>query len=62
MTAKPPEPSRDMWDELDYREPWDPAGSTDSPCKQGPHSREFHFREAGVRRFNDIVDWDDDDH
>ena len=51
-----------MWDELDYREPWDPAGSTDSPCKQGPHSREFHFREAGVQRFNDIVDWDDDDH
>ena len=61
MTPKRPEPSRDHGDDLAYREPWDQAGSTELPCEQGPPSREFYFREAGVQRFNDIVDWDDDE-
>ena len=30
--------------------------------KQGPNAKEFHFREAGVQRFNDTYDWDDDEH
>ena len=50
-----------MQDETDYREPWDQAGSTEEPSVQGVAAREFHFREAGVQRFNDIVDWDDDE-
>ena len=51
-----------MQDDQDYREPWDQAGSTEATSKQGPATKEFHFREAGVQRFNDIYDWDDDDH
>ena len=62
MTAKPPERSRDLSDDLDYREPWDQAGSTPSTGNQGNSSKEFHFREAGMQRFNDVYDWDDDDH
>ena len=62
MTAKPPERSRYLSDDLDYREPWDQAGSTLSTGKQGNSRKEFHFREAGVQRFNDVYDWDDDDH
>ena len=62
MTAKPPEPLHDMRDDLDYREPWDRTGSSDLTSKQDRSAREFHFREAGVQRFNDIVDWDDDEH
>ena len=50
-----------MQDETDYREPWDQAGSTEAPSKQGVSAKEFVFREAGVQRFNDIVDWDDDE-
>ena len=62
MTPKPPESSRTKQDDLDYREPWDQAGSTEATSRQGPAMEEFHFREAGVQRFNDIYDWDDDDH
>ena len=51
-----------MQDDQDYREPWDQAGSTQSSGKQCDSAKEFCFREAGVQRFNDIVDWDDDDH
>ncbi len=61
MTAKPPEPFQDMREELDYLEPWDQAGSTDSGLNQGVASKDFHFREAGVQRFNDTYDWDDDE-
>ena len=50
-----------MQDDLDYREPWDQAGSTQSGSNQGGASKEFHFREAGVQRFNDTYDWDDDE-
>ena len=50
-----------MQDDQDYREPWDQAGSTEATSRQGPAMEEFHFREAGVQRFNDIYDWDDDD-
>ena len=60
MTAKPPEPLQDMRDDLDYREPWDQAGSKQKASDQDHSAREFHFREAGVHRFNDIYDWDDD--
>ncbi|MCB4422350.1 hypothetical protein FZZ91_05795 [Synechococcus sp. HB1133] len=62
MTPKPPESSRTMQDDQDYREPWDQAGSTGATSREGPATKEFHFREAGVQRFNDIYDWDDDDH
>ncbi len=51
-----------MQDDQDYREPWDQAGSTEATSRQRPAMEEFHFREAGVQRFNDIYDWDDDDH
>ena len=62
MTAKPPERSREISDDLDYREPWDQAGSTQSDGKRGDSAKEFYFREAGVQRFNDLYDWDEDDH
>ena len=62
MTAKPPEPFQDMRDDRDYREPWDQAGSTEASSKRGANAKEFHFREAGVQRFNDTYDWDDDEH
>ncbi len=61
MTLKPPEPFQTMQDEQDYREPWDQTGPTEALSKQGPNAKEFTFREAGVQRFNDIVDWDDDE-
>ena len=61
MTAKPPEPFQDLSDDLDYREPWDQAGSTEASSKQGANAKEFHFREAGVQRFNDTYDWDEDE-
>ena len=61
MTAKPPEPFQDLRDDLDYREPWDQAGSIDSASNQVLASKEFHFREAGFQRFNDTYDWDDDE-
>ena len=51
-----------MRDDLDYREPWDRTGSTGLTSKQDRSAREFQFREAGVQRFNDIVDWVDDEH
>ena len=39
-------------DERDYREAWDrPAGKPGQPLR-----KEFCFREAGVARFNDVVD------
>ena len=50
-----------MQDDQDYREPWDQAGSTEAPSKQGVSAKEFHFREAGVQRFNDVYDWDEDE-
>ncbi|QNJ03345.1 hypothetical protein SynPROSU1_01747 [Synechococcus sp. PROS-U-1] len=50
-----------MQEDQDYREPWDQAGSTEAPSKHGVSAKEFHFREAGVQRFNDIVDWDEDE-
>ena len=50
-----------MRDELDYCEPWDQAGSTQSGSNQGDTSKDFHFREAGVQRFNDTYDWDEDE-
>ena len=62
MTLKHPERSQTMQDEQDYREPWDQAGSTEASSKRGPNAKEFHFREAGVQRFNDTYDWDDDEH
>ena len=46
--------------DLDYREPWAQAGSKQKASDQDHSAREFHFREAGVQRFNDIYDWDDD--
>ena len=61
MTAKPPESFQDMRGELDYREPWDQASSTQSGSNQRDDAKEFHFREAGVQRFNDTYDWDDDE-
>ena len=61
MTAKPPESFQDMRGELDYREPWDQAGSKQSASIKGTGSKKFHFREAGVQRFNDTYDWDDDE-
>ena len=61
MTPKPPEPVQKMQEDQDYREPWDQAGSTEAPSKHGVSAKEFHFREAGVQRFNDIVDWDEDE-
>ncbi|AII49259.1 hypothetical protein KR52_08895 [Synechococcus sp. KORDI-52] len=50
-----------MRDDLDYSEPWDQDGSQQPKSDQGRSAKEFHFREAGVQRFNDIVDWDDDE-
>ena len=61
MTAKPPEPVQDVRNDLDYREPWDQDGSQQAESDQGRSAKEFHFWEAGVQRFNDIVDWDDDE-
>ena len=61
MTPKPPEPVQKMQEDQDYREPWDQSGSTEAPSKQGVSAKEFHFREAGVQRFNDIYDWDEDE-
>ena len=33
------------------------------PSDQGRNqsAKDFHFREAGVQRFNDTYDWDDDE-
>ena len=39
-------------EEQDYRESWAVARRP----SRSKHSREFCFREAGVARFNDIVD------
>ena len=39
-------------DENDFRESWAEAG--DRPAQRP--SRHFHFREAGVERFNDVYD------
>ena len=50
-----------MRDDLDYREPWDQAGSKQKSPNEDHSVREFHFREAGVQRFNDTYDWDDDE-
>ena len=50
-----------MQDDQDYREPWDQSGSTEAQSKQCVSAKEFHFREAGVQRFNDIYDWDEDE-
>ena len=61
MTPKPPEQVQKMQEDQDYREPWDQAGSTESSSQQEPAPQEFHFREAGVQRFNDIYDWDEDE-
>ena len=61
MTPKPPEPTQDMQEDQDYRERWNESGSVEER-PQGVHAaKEFHFREAGVQRFNDIYDWDDDE-
>ena len=48
----------DWQEEQDYREGWDQPRSKD---RQSP-PREFCFREAGVSRFNDVVDAGDDEH
>ena len=61
MTPKTPEPSQDGQEDQDYREPWDQSGSMGTTSKPGLAAEEFHFREAGVQRFNDIYDWDDDE-
>ena len=61
MTAKPPEPFQNMRDDLDYREPWDQDGSKQRESDQGRSAKDFHFREAGVQRFNDTYDWDQDE-
>ena len=55
MTAKPPEPFQDIRDDLDYREPWDQAGSKQRESDRGRSAKDFHFREAGVQRFNDCL-------
>ena len=47
----------DWQEEQDYREGWDQSRSKD----QKPASREFCFREAGVSRFNDVVDAGDEE-
>lgn len=47
----------DWQEEQDYREGWDQPRSKD----QKPASREFCFREAGVSRFNDVVDAGDEE-
>ena len=49
-----------MRDDLDYREPWDQAGSKQAESDQGRSAKDFHFREAGVQRFNDSYYWDYD--
>ena len=61
MTQKPPEAAPEMEDDRDYREPWDRAGSTEAASEEARRAKEFHFREAGVQRFNDTYDWDDDE-
>ena len=61
MTLKPPERSQTMQDEQDYREPWDQAGAAAGASVAAADVKAFHFREAGVQRFNDIYDWDEDD-
>ena len=50
-----------MQDEADYREPWDQAGAAAGASVAAADVKSFHFREAGVQRFNDIYDWDEDD-
>ena len=50
-----------MQDEADYREPWDQDGSAAGASFEACAVKAFHFREAGVQRFNDIYDWDEDD-
>ena len=47
----------DWQEEQDYREGWDQPRSKD----RNSLSREFCFREAGVSRFNDVVDAGDDE-
>ena len=42
----------DWRDEQDYREGWDTSRSPREPA----HPAAFCFREAGVQRFNDVVD------
>ena len=43
----------DDWsEEYDYREGWGDAAL----ASRQPQDREFCFREAGVARFNDVVD------
>ena len=61
MTAKSPEPFQDVRDDRDYREPWDQAGSKQRESDRGRSAKDFHFREAGVQRFNDTYDWDEDE-
>ena len=47
----------DWREEKDYREGWDQSRSMD----RASHAREFCFREAGVSRFNDVVDAGDEE-
>ena len=61
MTAKPPEPLQNMGDDLDYREPRDQDGFKQTASDQGCSAKDFHIREAGVQRFNDTYDWDEDE-
>ena len=61
MMPRSPESPKGMQEDHDYREPWGQACSTETPSKPGLAATEFHFREAGVLRFNDIYDWDDDE-
>ena len=41
--------------------PQDQDGSKQTASDQGRSAKDFHFREAGVQRFNDTYDWDDDE-
>ena len=47
----------DWQEEQDYREGWDQPRFK----AQKPASREVWFREAGVSRFNDVVDAGDEE-
>ncbi len=47
----------DWQEEQDYREGWDQSRSKERTSPSG----EFCFREAGVSRFNDLVDAGDDE-
>ena len=47
----------DWSEEHDYRERW----SHPADERRSQQRREFFFREAGVARFNDLVDEIDDD-